>query len=182
MHLRLRLAVGTLLLAVTACLGSNEEVGTTNAEHRVKASDLSDDDARSLTFIRRVVEDYMRMDAARAAGYTSQQPEGCVQTPSGAHGFHYVNPGLLDAKVELNRPEALMYEAQIDGSMMLIGVDYVVPFDKWREDQPPRLIGRRFLRNDSLRVWSLHVWTHRDNPNGVFAMYNPNVACRVGSG
>jgi hypothetical protein len=23
-----------------------------------------------------------------------------------------------------------------------------------------------------------HVWVHRDNPSGVFSMYNPAVSCR----
>jgi hypothetical protein len=25
--------------------------------------------------------------------------------------------------------------------------------------------------------YELHVWTHRDNPSGMFAEWNPNVTC-----
>ena len=26
--------------------------------------------------------------------------------------------------------------------------------------------------------YELHVWLYRDNPNGTFAQFNPNVSCR----
>jgi hypothetical protein len=115
--------------------------------------------------------------AARDAGYTVQYPAGCAQSPSGVQGFHYLNPGLVNATVELLRPELVMYEPQRDGSLQLIGVDYVVPFDAWTATEPPTLLGMPFMRNEPLGVWALHIWAWRPNPSGMFAMWNPKASC-----
>jgi hypothetical protein len=115
--------------------------------------------------------------AARDAGYTVQYPAGCAQSPSGVQGFHYLNPGLVDATVELLRPELVMYEPQPDGSLQLIGVDYVVPFDAWTSTEAPTLLGMPFMRNEPLGVWALHIWAWRPNPSGMFAMWNPKASC-----
>lgn len=174
---------GSLCVAfVAGCLGRNEEVAVTDSEHRVKASDLSEEDARSVDFVRTVVNDYADIRAAVAAGYREQYPAGCVQTSVGSQGVHYANAALLDGKVLMNRPELLMYEPQVDGSLVLVGVDYVVPFQHWTDKEPPILIGRRFVRNEPFKAWTLHIWTHRQNSHGVFAMYNPNVTCRASGG
>jgi hypothetical protein len=29
--------------------------------------------------------------------------------------------------------------------------------------------------------YDLHVWLYRDNPNGMFAQFNPNVSCAHGN-
>lgn len=172
----LRLVSG-ISLVMAACIGGQEEA-LTDAEHRVKAADLSEEDARSVNFVKRVVEGYRDFKAARIAGYSVQYPQGCVQTSAGSQGLHFSNPALLDGKAEMNRPELLMFEPQPDGSMALVGVDYVIPFEHWKLKDPPQLIGRRFMRNEDLQAWTLHIWTHRENPEGVFALYNPHVSCR----
>lgn len=172
------LLAGMSLVFLAACIGGNEEAELTDAEYRVKASDLSEEDARSLNFARRVVEEYKDLKLARAAGYTMQYPEGCVRTGAGSQGVHFTNAALLDGKAQMNRPEMLMYEPQRDGSMALVGIDYVIPFAQWTSADAPQLFGRSFVHNEPLKAWTLHVWTHRMNPNGVFAMYNPHVVCR----
>ena len=119
------------------------------------------------------------LQVAIAAGYEVQYPAGCADLPdgSGAQGFHFLNPTLVDRKTELLKPELVMYEPQADGSMVLVGVDYVIPFDQWKGKQPPVLLGREFMRNEPLGVWALHIWTERENPDGVFAPWNPAVSC-----
>ena len=114
--------------------------------------------------MRRATNSLHHFAAAGAAGYTNQYPAGCAQSPSGVQGFHYLNPGLVDATVELLRPELVMYEPQRDGSLQLIGVDYVVPFDAWTSSEPPSLLGMPFMRNEPLGVWALHIWAWRPNP------------------
>jgi hypothetical protein len=91
--------------------------------------------------------------------------------------LHYLNPGLVDSTVELLRPELVMYEPQPDGSLQLIGVDYVVPFDAWTAPEAPTLLGVPFMRNEPLGVWALHIWAWRPNPSGMFAMWNPQASC-----
>ena len=114
---------------------------------------------------------------AKDAGYKEQFPPGCAQSSEGAQAFHYIDRGLVDDKVELLRPELLMYEPGPGGSLQLIGVDYVVPFDAWTAPEPPTLLGMPFGRNAPLGVWALHIWAWRPNPNGMFAMWNPKASC-----
>ena len=164
------------ILLLAACSG--REGADTDAAHRVKSSDLSEEDAKSVHFVKSVADHYKELAAARDAGYSVQYPEGCVQQDGGAQGVHFGNPLLLDGRAEMNRPELLVFEPQSNGSMVLVGVNYVIPFEHWKDKDPPQLIGRRFMRNEKLQAWDLHIWTHRTNPNGVFAMSNPNVTCR----
>lgn len=70
-----------------------------------------------------------------------------------------------------------MYEPGENGQMQLVGVDYVVPFDKWASEIGPTLLGMPFMRNEPLGVWALHIWAWRPNPSGMFAMWNPSVSC-----
>jgi hypothetical protein len=39
------------------------------------------------------------------------------------------------------------------------------------------LFGQKFSQNEVFGVWALHVWTHRTNPRGLFAPWNPRVHC-----
>lgn len=89
--------------------------------------------------------------------------------------FIWLNESLVDDKVELLKPELLMYEPKPGGGMQLIGVDYVVPLSA--SATPPTLLGVPFMRNEPLGVWALHIWAWRPNPSGKVAAWNPNVSC-----
>src|SRR5687768_10431430 len=102
------------------------------------ATQLSAADSQVINDVRRTADQYRDLAAARAAGYSKQYPEGCVQTADGAQGFHFINESLVDDKVELTTPELVMFEPRADGSMELIGVDYVIPFDRWTAAEPPQ--------------------------------------------
>jgi hypothetical protein len=39
------------------------------------------------------------------------------------------------------------------------------------------LFGHAFKQNDAFQLWGLHVWLWKDNPNGIFADWNPVVTC-----
>lgn len=127
--------------------------------------------------VRRVTARYQDIEVARAAGYTEQYPEGCAESQEGAQAFHWMNPGLVDGEVDLLQPELLMYEPQADGSMQLVGVDYVIPFDQWTGVEAPTVLGVPMARNEPLGVWALHIWSWRPNPSGMFAPWNPGVSC-----
>lgn len=143
---------------------------------RLDASQLA-----AIAHVREATAPFHRFDAAQAAGYTTQYPAGCAASPSGAQGKHYLNAALVDDRVELLRPELVMYEPQRDGSLQLVGVDYVVPFDRWEGETGPTLLGVPFARNEALGVWALHIWAWRPNPSGMFAMWNPRVSCAFAS-
>jgi len=110
---------------------------------------------------------------------------GCVSGPQeGARGLHYVNGALVDGTLELEKPEALMYELR-NGKMNLLGVEYIVIADAWDTNNPlpPALLGQAILYNTSPNryglppFYALHVWAWRDNPHGAFVDWNPQVSC-----
>jgi hypothetical protein len=74
------------------------------------------------------------------------------------------------------------------GSMMTSfqkpGFLYVVLQDAWNgagHDAPPTLMVQQFKLTtnffDVPPFYALHIWLWKENPAGMFASYNPNVAC-----
>ncbi len=175
----------TILALAAACSPASEsrisliDGPMSHAAHAASAAALSADQNAAIARVRAATSRFHQLAAAEAAGYTAQYPAGCAQSSVGAQGFHYLNPALVDANVELLRPELVMYEPQQDGSLQLVGVDYVVPFNQWPSETAPTLLGVPFMRNEPLGVWALHIWAWRPNPSGTFAMWNPRVSCAL---
>ena len=93
-------------------------------------------------------------------------------------GVHFANLPLIDATVDASQPEVLVYEPGTDGEKSLVGVEFLVPFTaRPKTAGAPVLFGQQFKQNDVFGVWALHVWTHRTNPSGLFATWNPRVHC-----
>ena len=98
----------------------------------------------------------------------------------GAMGIHYVNEAYLkDDSIDLNKPEAVMYEPMPDGSLALIAVEYITT------KGPASLENHLFSytgtpnRYGLPAFYALHVWAWKDNPTGTFADMNPNVSCEA---
>jgi hypothetical protein len=139
-------------------------------------SGFGDSVDRDLARIRKATEKYKSPEAAQAAGYPLSS--GCVANPpAGAMGYHFENASLLDATLDVEKPEILVYERMPDGSFKLNGVEYVVPIAAWTQDEPPTIMGQKLKRADSLGIYYLHVWTWEPSPSGVFADWNPRVKC-----
>ncbi len=124
----------------------------------------------------------------------------------GAMGVHYFRPDLLGISsgpgqrvngngthTDFARPGILIYEPQADGSMQLVAVENLVFAAAWHaagNAGPPSFHGVPYdsMRDDPRTTldeahmfephYDRHVWVFRDNPNGVFAQFNPNVSCR----
>jgi hypothetical protein len=180
-----RIAAAILAAALMAAC-SSDTAPTASSLHAAHANAsaagaLTAEQLEGIAGVRRATTGFHSFSNAQAAGYTVQYPAGCAQSPVGVQGFHYLNPGLVDGEIELLRPELVMYEPQPDGSLQLIGVDYVVPFTAWTAAEPPTLLGVPFMRNEPLGVWALHIWAWRPNPLGMFAMWNPNASCEYAS-
>lgn len=134
--------------------------------------------------VRLATARFQDVKAAEAAGY--QLFFGCVSGPNeGAMGIHYVNNDLVgDGQLDPNKPEAIIYEDQ-NGTMRLVGVEYVVVAEPWlaKNQTPPVLMGQ--LMNyagapDRFGIpayFYLHVWAWKNNPDGMFADWNPQVSC-----
>lgn len=132
---------------------------------------------RDIARVRKATEKFKDLDRAVAAGYP-REVSGCVQNPpQGGMGFHHQNPAYMDARLEVDRPEILVYERMPGGEYKLNGVEYIVPIDAWSRSEPPTIMGQKLKRAPKLGIWYLHVWIWEPNPSGLFADWNPNVKC-----
>ena len=121
---------------------------------------------------------YQDVAVAEAAGYASSiETLGCFQNPEqGGMGVHYINSALMDATVDITKPEALVYEMDATGQITgLVGHEYIVPIEAWTSKRAPSLFGMKFHRHSTLPLWVLHTWLWKDNPAGVFEDWNPAV-------
>lgn len=128
--------------------------------------------------LRAATKPYRVLDSAVVAGYAPKVPACLVHEHHGAMGYHHNNPGLADAKVEIERPEILLYERMPNGEYKLNGVEYIVPYRAWpRDSVPPTLMGMKMKREDNLKIWYMHAWAWSENADGMFSDFNPSVKC-----
>jgi hypothetical protein len=131
-----------------------------------------------LAQVKRVTSRFRDPEVAEAAGYKAT--DECVDSRSGAMGFHYVNPNLVaDPALEPKRPEILLYVQDRDGRLRLGGVEY---FALDTGQRPPRIFGHRLdgpmtHGGTAPSHYDLHVWIFERNPRGVFAQYNQRFRC-----
>jgi hypothetical protein len=129
--------------------------------------------------LRAATAKYRNIDSAVTAGYPKTVAQCLVHEHHGAMGYHHVNRNWVDDKVEVEKPEILLYERMADSTYRLNGVEFIVPFTRWsRDSTPPTLMGRKMYREDNLKIWYTHVWVWSDNTDGLFANFNPSVQCR----
>jgi hypothetical protein len=123
----------------------------------------------------------------------------------GAMGVHYFKPELLKIGKPLNgrvdgtgthtdflHPGILIYEPQSDGSWRLVAIENLVFEQAWRaagHREPPSFHGIPYdhMADDPATSadeahmfvphFDRHVWLYRENPNGMFAQFNPRVTC-----
>ena len=123
----------------------------------------------------------------------------------GAMGVHYFRPDLLGitappaprvngvgTHTDFRTPSILIYEPKDDDSFELVAVENLVFIRSWREkgqSVPPTFHGVPYdlMTDDPATAtdeahmfephFDRHVWIYRDNPNGMFAPFNPAVSC-----
>lgn len=123
----------------------------------------------------------------------------------GAMGIHFFRPDLLGISAPPNprvdgngthtdfrKPSILIYEPQADGSLRLVAVENLVFAKAWHaagNERPPSFQGVEYdsMKDDPTTAideahmfephYDRHVWLYRDNPNGMFAQFNPKVNC-----
>jgi hypothetical protein len=135
-------------------------------------------DVHHVERVRAATRRFQSLDSAVAAGY-AREGGGCIaNAPHGAMGYHHANPALFDDRLELERPEILVYERLPDGTYRLNGVEYIVPFSaRPPTAKPPVIMGQPLKRAPRLEIWYRHVWLWLENPSGMFADWNPEVHC-----
>lgn len=94
-------------------------------------------------------------------------------------GHHYLNPGLVDGVFELEKPEIVLYVTGANGEMEMVAVEYsIAPANPEDPGSPPEgFTGDvdEWHFNEMVGHWQLHVWTILDNPDGIFASFNPEI-------
>ena len=135
---------------------------------------------RDLATLHAATARFHRYEVAKDANYTFLFMNMCMvdQSPSqlGGMGYHYVNTALLDDKLDVAAPEALLYEPEANGRLRLVAVEYVIPKSEWKSADPPELFGQKLVLN-AFDLWALHVWAWENNPSGLYASWNPRVSC-----
>ena len=125
----------------------------------------------------------------------------------GAMGIHFFRPDLLGISgppnprvdgtgthTDFRKPAILIYEPQSDGSLKLVAVENLVFQKSWHaagNKRPPSFHGVEYdtMQDDPATKideahmfephYDRHVWLYRDNPNGLFAQFNPKVSCKA---
>lgn len=109
-------------------------------------------------------------DGYRTAAEYAQGDQGVIGTP-------FVNTGIEELKPE--KPQALLYDLREDGTYELLGVKWFRPTA--RVDSAPTLFGKTLAGPQEGEVpaipehYGLTAWLFRDNPEGLFARYNPAI-------
>jgi hypothetical protein len=133
---------------------------------------------RGIEELKASLAPFSSLALAKKAGYIVPITDCMSNGDEGAMGIHLGNQSFIDGTVDLVHPEALIYEPGTNGEMSIVGVEFIVPFTAVAKSAPaPTLLGQKFQANDIFNVWALHVWTHRANPKGTFAPWNPRVHC-----
>ena len=160
------------------------------------AQPLSAAQGALLNVVRDSTARFKDVSIAEAEGYALQF--GCVSGPdSGAMGLHFVNLPLVASTsggaspLDARRPQIVIYEPTPSGRLQLIGADYLVLADAWNQahgGSPPELMGQLFHYFETPNrfglpaFYTLHVWAWKDNPNGAFVNWHPNVSCTAFAG
>lgn len=149
----------------------------------------SPDGSAFLAQVRQATAAYRNIHVAAQAGWVGRDAF-CVSGPDrGAMGIHVANPALISGnQPKVSQPQILIYEPQADGSMVLVGVEYVVIADAWdaaHAHGPAPSVGGQFMAKypapnmfNMPSIYVLHAWAWRNNPAGNFAMWNRNVTCQ----
>lgn len=130
-----------------------------------------------ITELRLATAAFHSLDLAAAAGWDTDIT-GCLSSPAGGMGHHYVNASIFfDAQVDPLRPELLVYAPTPDGGKRLVAVEYLVFAAALGSAPVPELFGQTFHYNPNVSAWVLHVWLWEGNRNGLFADWNPAISC-----
>ncbi|HVE62389.1 MAG TPA: hypothetical protein VNB94_01115 [Mycobacteriales bacterium] len=195
------------VVATAALAGCSDDADSVAASGTPKAAASSSPAAAptELEQVRTATAAYADTAVAKAAGYTVWSPDPaapkatCPSSPEGKMGYHLVNPGLrgappkaaeADATIDFAKPEQLLYQKKADGTMELVGVEYLVFKAAWERENgvgaaAPQVLGQPVPASKhsfapggpEIEHYELHVWLHTDNPNGMFAPYHPTITC-----
>jgi len=160
---------------------------TTSTQRNEQTADQKTQQGALIRAVREATARFQDVKVAESAGYKLEF--GCVSGDDfGAMGLHYVNDTLVgNGVIDVSHPQIVLYEAKPDGSVKLTGADYLVVASTWDAAHPgvtPQLMGQIFHYFEAPNrfglpaFYTLHVWAWKDNPDGAFVNWHPNVSCQ----
>jgi hypothetical protein len=176
--------IGALILISTSLIAGqalDDQKAADSHQHQSSAQDNE--------LVRIVRESTERFkDVMVAEGEGDHLAFGCVSGGDfGAMGMHFLKAEYLDGDLDPAHPEIIIYEPTKDGRLKLTGVDFLVTKEAWEakhpDEGPPELKGQLLHLFESPNrfglgvFYTLHVWAWKDNPNGTFVNWHPNVSC-----
>jgi hypothetical protein len=181
-HIRYSLILLVLMSCALRAMAQDSHSHTMSTQSQT----LTNSQSALLKIVRDSTARFQDVSVAEHEGYALTF--GCVSGPdSGAMGLHYVNSDILALnEVDATRPQIVIYEPTPGGRPKLTGADYLVFADAWdakHPGQPPELMGQLFHYFESPNrfglpaFYTLHVWAWKQNPNGAFVNWHPNVSC-----
>jgi hypothetical protein len=175
-------------LAIGACawLAAHTAPAGAHPGHGHAASPAPHGQKDDLRRARAATRNFRSVAVARAAGYATTGE--CADDPKhGGMGIHYAKPDLVaDGKLDVTKPEILVYEPLPSGKLRLGAVEYFqadADQDLATDPDRPYLFGLPFDgpmlgHEPGMPIhYDLHVWLYRHNPAGLFAPWNPRVHC-----
>ena len=182
---RLAVRLGSMIVTLMICVW---HAGAA-AQHDHPNATTTIDKAATNALVQVVREATRRFQDPAVALAENYVPSfGCVSGSSeGQMGIHFVNfRNVFDNLLDPANPEILLYEPLPNNRYRLTGADYLVlaaPWNDANQGNPPQLMGQLFHffeapnRFGLPEFYTLHVWAWKDNPQGTFANWNPNVSC-----
>jgi hypothetical protein len=186
--------VGVLALTgswPSRALAQDHQTHTLTSQHQESSADQKKQAGAFVKLVRESTARFQEVSVAEADGYGLLF--GCVSgSDAGAMGLHFVKGDLVgDDVLDPTNPEILIYEPTPSGRLKLIGADYLVFAETWHKTHgaaTPELMGQLLHLFESPNrfglpaFYTLHVWAWKDNPNGAFVNWHPNVSCSAFSG
>jgi hypothetical protein len=147
--------------------------------------------------VRNATEQFKDINLAMAAGFVPASP--CVSGSGGAMHIHLILPMLLIQNIgsgvlSIDNPQALLYQSLPNGSLRLVGADYIVLRSAWTSHNPganppelgghplslvddaPNRYGRGDYRHGLPAFYELRVMAVQ-KPVGSFAAWKTTLTC-----
>jgi len=178
--------IALILMSVLGTRGMAQE----GHSHADATSTQQNNASALLATVRNATARFKDVRQAEREGYALQF--GCVSGDTeGAMGLHFVNGDIVNSGVlDPTKPQIVIYEPLPNGELRLTGADFLVFADTWNatHSSPPELMGQLFHLFDAPNrfglpaFYTLHVWAWKENPNGAFVNWHPQVSCQSFSG
>jgi hypothetical protein len=196
-----RISAALVLAAMSAACSATDDGNDALTEDGTTRAALGSTLERQLERARTATAKYHDVAVARGDGF--DPASACVSVPGlGTMGVHFVSHSrLTDGALTIEEPEALLYLPRKEGGWRLVAIEYLAPIvidgapymgcgvenNSCPPPNPPPspdlfenvTFDGPMAGHEEGMPWhyDLHVWIWTHNPSGLFAPFNPALAC-----